>query len=190
MAKESSTVPGDKVASIEEFEGADGTYQSDGVIRASRIGKTIFDLKGRTVKVSGSKASIFLKPNDIVLGIVDMMTGSMVSMKILYINDERSDAGFGGLHIMRFGRGRRVTICRTGDLVRARVVSIMNANIHVAFDRTDLGVLSTVCNICGGNVTKISRGVKCVECGAPDERKFADDYGKDDLLPRDKRGQS
>ena len=36
VAKESVTLPGDKVAYIEEFEGADGTYESDGVVRSSR----------------------------------------------------------------------------------------------------------------------------------------------------------
>jgi len=183
MAKESVTLPGDKVASIEEFEGTDGTYESNGSVRSSRIGKTVFDLKKRVVKIDHKARSPLLpKVGDVVVGFVDMASGNMVSMKILGINDVKSEAGFGAISLMRGGRGRRGIMFRVGDVVRAKVVSLLNANIHVTFRDENLGVLYTVCNSCGSNVVKVDDKVKCVECGTMEERKLAEDYGTVSLI--------
>lgn len=186
MVKESLTFPGDRVASIEEFEGADGTYESNGIVRSSRIGKTVFDLKKRTVKIDHRpKGAMFPKEGDSVVGFVDMMGGSIVSVKILYINDARSYAGFGAISVSRGGRGRRGSMFRVGDLVRGKVVSLLNAQIHLTFRDQNLGVISTVCHSCGGSVVRINSSIKCVECGTRDERKLAEDYGKiGPILPR------
>jgi exosome complex component CSL4 len=182
MERESATLPGDKLGYIEEFEAADGTYEANGVIRSNRVGKKMLDLKNRIVKVD-QKARTAPLPNvgDLVVGFVDMVPSSMVSMKILYINDVKSDAGFGAISFMRRGRGSRM-IFRVGDIVRARVESLLNANIHVTFNDRNLGVIYTVCNACGGNVARVERYVKCIECGETDDRKLADDYGKVSLI--------
>lgn len=183
MEKENVTLPGDQVASIEEFEGADGTYESHGVVRSSRIGRPVFDLKKRVVKVDHKTRSALLpKVGDTVVGFIDMVPGNMVSMKILYISDAKSDAGFGAISLMKGGRGRRGIMFRVGDLVRAKVVSLLNANIHVTFHEQNLGVLYTACNTCGNNVVRVDSTVKCVECGTIEERKLAEDYGKASLI--------
>jgi exosome complex component CSL4 len=183
MAKENTTLPGDKVASTEEFEPADGTYESNGVVRSSRIGKTVFDLKKRTVKIDHkAKSALLPKVGDLVVGFVNMVPGNMVSMKILYINDAKSDANFEAISLMKGGRGRRGVMFRMGDVVRAKVVSLLNANIHVTFHDSNLGVLYTACHSCGNNVVKVDGMVKCIECGATEERKFAEDYGKVNLI--------
>lgn len=183
MAKESVTLPGDKVAYIEEFEGADGTYESDGIVRSSRIGKTVFDLKKRVVKIDHkARSSSLPKVGDLVVGFVDMVPSNMVSMKILYINDVKSEAGFGAISLMKGGRGRRGIMFRVGDIVRAKVVSLLNANIHVTFHDENLGVIYTVCHSCGSNVVRVDGKVKCIECGTTEERKFAEDYGKVSLI--------
>lgn len=191
MAKESVTLPGDKVASIEEFEGADGTYESNGVVRANRIGKPIFDLKKRVVKVDYKARSALLpKVGDLVVGFVDMVPGNMTSIKILYINDEKSEAGFGAISIMKGGRGRRGIMFRVGDIVRAKVVSLLNANIHVTFHDENLGVIYTVCHSCGSDVVRVDGKVKCIECGTTEERKLAEDYGKVSLILSHYQGSS
>lgn len=183
MAKEDITLPGDKVASIEEFEGADGTYESNGVVRSSRIGKTVFDLKKRVVKIDHkAKLALLPKVGDLVVGFVDMVPGNMVSMKILYINDVKSEAGFEAISLMKGGRGRRGIMFRVSDIVRAKVVSLLNANIHVTFHDENLGVIYTACHSCGSNVVRVDGEVKCVECGTTEERKLAEDYGKVSLI--------
>jgi len=181
--KESFTLPGEKVASIEEFEGADGTYESNGVVRASKIGKITYDLKKRVVKVDQkTKSPPLPKAGDTVIGFIDMVPGNMVSMRILYINNVKTDAGFTAISLMRGGRGRRGVMFRVGDVVRAKVVSLLNANIHVIFNDESLGVIYTVCHSCGSSVVRVDGEVKCVECSTTEERKLAEDYGKASLI--------
>ncbi len=71
---------------------------------------------------------------------------------------------------------------RVSDIVRAKVVSLLNANIHITFHDENLGVLYTACHSCGSNVIKVDGRVKCVECSTVEERKLAQDYGKVDLI--------
>lgn len=181
---ENVTLPGEKVASIEEFEGGNGTYESDGVIRASMMGKVNFDFKKRVAKVEEVKRALVPKAGDIVVGFIDMVPGNMVSMRILYVNNKKTDARFNAISLMRGGRGRRGggVMFKVGDLVRAKVVSVLNANIHVDFHDPNFGVIYTVCHSCGSNIARVGGHVKCAECGTAEERKLADDYGKVNLV--------
>lgn len=181
--EENVKLPGEEVALIEEFEGGNGTYEQNGVIRASGVGKASFDFKKRVAKVDHTKKSLMPKAGDIVVGFIDMVPGNMVSMRILYVNDKKSGAGFTAISLMRGGRGRRGSVMfKVGDLVRARVVSLLNANIHVDFRDPNLGVIYTVCHSCGGSVVRVDGRVKCIECGTTEERKLAEDYGKVNLV--------
>jgi exosome complex component CSL4 len=117
-----------------------------------------------------------------------MLFSSMVSVKILYINDKRSDAGFSAIASARVGsrgdrdrRGgdRRATF-HTGDIVRGRVVSLLNSTVHLTLAEKEYGVLYTLCFMCGGDTVRTNEStIKCVECGAFEERKLTHDYGKE-----------
>ena len=179
---ENVKLPGEKIALIEEFESGSGTYEQNGVIRASGVGKVTIDFKKRIVKVDQTKKAPLPKAGDTVVGFIDMVPGNMVSMRILYVNNKKSEAGFTAISLMRSGRGRRGVMFKVGDLVRAKVVSLLNANIHVDFRDSNLGVIYTVCHSCGGNVVRVDGRVKCIECGTTEERKLAEDYGKVNLL--------
>jgi exosome complex component CSL4 len=142
MIKENNKpmLPGEHIASIEEFEGGKNTYiASDGTVRSSAVGTKIYDLKRRIVKVDQKNSPMLPKVGDIIVGYVDMLFSSMVSVKILYINDKRSDAGFSAIASARVGgrgdrdrRGgdRRATF-HTGDIVRGRVWSALYLVLHV-----------------------------------------------------------
>ncbi|MDQ3726652.1 MAG: hypothetical protein M3307_00245, partial [Thermoproteota archaeon] len=91
-------LPGEHIASIEEFEGGKNTYvASDGTMRSAALGTKVYDLKRRIVKVDQKNSPMLPKVGDIIVGYVDMLFSSMVSVKILYINDKRSDAGFSAI---------------------------------------------------------------------------------------------
>tara|TARA_Y100000780_G_scaffold220753_1_gene228353 strand:- start:469 stop:1029 length:561 start_codon:yes stop_codon:yes gene_type:complete len=181
--EENVKLPGEKIALIEEFEGGDGTYEDDGVIRAIGLGKATFDFKKRIVKVDQIKKASLPKTGDIVVGFIDMVPGNMVSMRILYVNNKKTDAEFTAIALMPRGRARRGGVMfKAGDLVRAKVVSFLNANIHLNFHDPSLGVIFTTCHSCGGGVVIIEKSVKCIECGTIEERKIAEDYGKVNLV--------
>lgn len=175
-------LPGEKIALIEEFEGGSGTYEDNGIVRSAWIGKPVFDFKKRVVTVNPTKQTPLPKAGDIVIGFIDNVPGNMVSMRILYVNGKKTDAGFTAISLMRGGRGRKSVMFKVGDLVRAKIVSLLNANIHVDFRDRNLGVIYTVCHSCGGNVVSVDGRVKCVECGTTEERKLAEDYGQVNLV--------
>jgi exosome complex component CSL4 len=152
------------------------------------VGTRVYDLKRRIVKVDQKNSPMLPKVGDTIVGYVDMLFSSMVSVKILYINDKRSDAGFSAIASARVGgrgdrdrRGgdRRATF-HTGDIVRGRVVSLLNSTVHLTLAEKEYGVLYTLCFMCGGDTVRTNENtIKCVECGAFEERKLTHDYGKE-----------
>src|ERR671939_129342 len=126
MSKENRRpmLPGEHIASIEEFEGGKNTYlSSDGTVRSSVVGIKVYDFKRRIVKIDQKNSPMLPKVGDLIVGYIEMLFSSMVSIKILYINDKRSEAGFSAIASARIGGGRgdrrgndRRAIFRTGDI--------------------------------------------------------------------------
>lgn len=186
-AVEQPILPGDHVASIEEFEGGKNTYlAADGTIRSAAIGTKVYDLKRRIVKIEQKNSPMLPKVGDIVVGYVDMLFSSMVSVKMLYINDKKFGAGYSAIASARVGsrdrdrRGDRRAQFRSGDIVRGRVISLLNSTVHLTLAEKEFGVLYALCFICGGNTVRTNENtIKCIECGAFEERKLTHDYGKE-----------
>ena len=89
--------PGDQIAFIEEFESGKNTYIDDGSIRSSTVGRKVYDLKRRLVRIEQKNTPKLPKIGDIIVGYIDMLFGSMISVRILYINDVKSISGFSAI---------------------------------------------------------------------------------------------
>jgi len=179
-------LPGDQIASIEEFEAGKNTYVSDGTVRSTAVGTRIYDFKKRLAKIDKINAPMLPKIGDIIVGYIEMLFGSMMSVRILYIDDKKSIAGFSAIasaRISAYGRERdrrTRTIFRTGDIIRGRVISLLNSSIHITIDEKEFGVIYTLCFNCGGDTVRVNNNnIKCVECGVNEDRKLTIDYGKD-----------
>jgi exosome complex component CSL4 len=187
-------LPGEHVASIEEFEGGKNTYlYADGTVRSAAVGTKVYDLKRRIVKIDQKNSPMLPKVGDIIIGFVDMLFSSMVSIKVLYINDKRVTSGFSAIASARVGPrdrdrerggdrrfGDRRSVFRNGDIVRGRVISLLNSNVHLTLAEKEFGVLYTLCFMCGGDTVRTGdNSIKCVECGAFEDRKLTHDYGKE-----------
>jgi len=179
------TIPGEQLASIEEFEGGKNTYQApDGTIRSSAIGNKVYDLKRRLVKIDQKNSPILPKVGDVVVGFIEMLFSSMISVRVLFINEKRSMAGFSAIASARIGGGRERDrrgriVFRTGDIVKGRVVSLLNSTIYITIAEKEFGVLYALCFNCGGDTVRVNDSIKCIECGAYEERKLTIDYGKE-----------
>ena len=140
------------------------------------------------MKIDQKNSPMLPKIGDTVVGYIEMLFGSMFSLRILYVNDQKSVAGFSAIASMRLGgsgggrdrgdrRGR--IIFRVGDIIRGRVISLLNSTIHITIDEKEFGVLYTLCFNCGGDTVRLNSSVKCIECGSYEDRKLAYDYGKE-----------
>jgi exosome complex component CSL4 len=189
MSSESNTVivPGDHIALIEEFEGGKNTYVLDGDIRAATVGVPIYDLKRHIVKIKQKNSPMLAKIGDTVVGHVEMLFGTMMSIRILYLNERKSLAGFSAIASTKINSGggwsrgdrRGRVIFRVGDIVKGRVFSLLNSTIHITIDEREFGVLYALCFNCGGDTVRVNNNIKCIDCGTLEERKLTSDYGKE-----------
>src|SRR5205807_8058392 len=114
--------------------------------------------------------------------------GSMISVRILYINEKKSFSGFSAIASARISspgrdRDRRSrVIFRVGDIIRGRVISLLNSSIHITIDEKEFGVIYTLCFNCGGGIVRVNNNnLKCIVCGSNEERKFIIDFGKENV---------
>lgn len=173
-------LPGDKLATIEEFEPGQGsTVNGDSVI-STVVGESSPDMQNRTISVKTDKSIGIGVPatGDFIVGKVQSAQPSIAQIEIESVNDILSNKQFTGMLSMRDERRRRTSSpIKAGDVVRARVISTKNAIIQLAVDSPKCGVLYTVCSNCGKEVFAISRDrVKCRECGWVDERLLSEDF--------------
>ena len=186
-------LPGDHIAYIEEFESGKDTYVSDGSVRSSALGLRNYNLKHRMVSVDRKNKAKFPKIGDEIIGYIEMLFSSMISIKILYLNNTKVGSGLsaiastkistsGGIHPRRDRERRPKLIYRVGDIVRGRIFSLMNSSSHATIDDKNLGVVYCLCYSCGGETVKLNSSIKCIDCGMSEEKKLASDFGKDALL--------
>ena len=123
---------------------------------------------------------------DVVTGQIEVAQSSTSNLKIYYLNGKPNPGGFVGIIFLREergGRGMRRTAVKLGDIVRARVVSTMNAMIHLSVGEPHLGVIASLCSNCGRPLTLSGGRAQCNNCGNVEERKFADDFGREPIQP-------
>lgn len=179
--------PGEYIAEIEEFEAGNHTFTLDGTIRSSALGKKEYDFKRRTIKIDPINPQELPKIGDVVMGFVEMLFGSMISVKLFSINNKLYTSGLSAIASARTGNNKGwnrdrynrkpKSIYRFGDIIRGQITSLMNSSIHIAVDGANFGLLYSLCLNCGGDTVRINNGIKCVECSSYEEKRVANDYG-------------
>jgi exosome complex component CSL4 len=190
MAKKSEgrkVLPGDALAVSEEFLPGKNAYDADGTIRALLMGTPVRDLAQREVGVKPVVVARMPAVGDVVTGQIETAQSSVSNLKIYYVNGAPTSAGFVGLIFLREerggGRGMRRTQVKLGDIVRAKVISTVNAMIHLSIGEPHLGVIATLCSNCGSPLSDEGGRARCNNCGNQEERKFADDFGRQPIQP-------
>jgi len=187
--KEMVALPGDKLAVSEEFLPGKHTYDDSGLIRALTAGSVQKDVKSMEISVKPAVEPEIIKVDDWVTGQAESAQANSANVHIYFLNGKTTHKDFSGMLSLRGfsggGRGaRRTTPVKMGDIVRCRVVSLLNGIIHLGIDEPDMGVVAASCGNCGkpllpGSATK----VKCDECGNVEERKLARDFGTTPIQP-------
>ena len=165
-----SVLPGDKVAIIEEYGSGNNTYDDGEIIRSVVAGEYDIDKKERIVNVKNLKSTSVPKLDDIVIGTVEAVMGSMFVVLVKYINSKpvksQVECICSTLNI------RKKNIALVNDLVKIKILGTLNGAIHATINSPDLGVLFTKCRKCGKDVKPLRDIVKCIECGWTDDRKY------------------
>jgi exosome complex component CSL4 len=177
---DNTTLPGDKIATIEEFEGGKNTFEDGHNVRSTVIGITEIDKKNRIAQVESLKFSGIPAINDVVIGTVVAVMSSMIAVSINYVNNIPTKSNVECICQTRNLRKKNVALLN--DIVALKITAHKNGTIHATISEPDLGVLFTKCKKCGGNVIPLRDAIKCTDCNWIDERKLSNNFGKSDFI--------
>ena len=177
---ENAVFPGDKIASIEEYEAGHNTFDDGDMIRAATVGQKDVDKTGRIANINHPKLLSIPKVGDIIIGTVAAVMSSMIAVSIDYINGKPTTSKVECICGTRNLRIRNVALVK--DIVTLKILNHLNGTIHAAISEPNLGVLYTKCRKCGGKVVSMRDAIKCTECAWIDERKLSTDFGKLDFV--------
>ena len=172
---ETATFPGDKIASIEEYEAGYNTFDDGNMVRASTVGEKILDKTTRIARIKHPKMLSIPQVGDTVIGTVAAVMSSMIAVSIDYINEKPTTSKVECVCSIR--NIRRKNIALVNDIVTLKILNHLNGTIHATIDEPNLGVLFTKCRKCGGKVVPMRDAIKCTECSWIDERKLSSNFG-------------
>lgn len=177
---ETATFPGDKIASIEEYEAGYNTFDDGDMVRASTVGEKTLDKTTRVASIKHPKMLSIPQVGDTIIGTVVAVMSSMIAVSIEYINGKPTTSKVECVCATRQLRKKNVALL--GDIVNLKILNHLNGTIHAKIDEPQLGVLFTKCRKCGGKVVQMRDAIKCTECSWIDERKLSTEYGKSEFI--------
>jgi len=171
---------------IEEFIPDSGTYVKDGVIYSRIIGRALVDLSSKRVSVYPMSNAVKVPTvSTNVIGQVGNAQSENVLVKILRVGSSQLSGAFSGiLHVSDVAKSYVASMndaCKTGDIIRASVISEKNQIYHLSTADKNLGVLYAFCSRCGTLLEPKRHEMRCPKCGNVENRKTAFDYGKETI---------
>ena len=179
---ENQKIPGERIASIEEYLPGENTFEDNDLIRATTIGNVNLDSTERLASIDRQTQITVPKVGDIIIGVVEANLPSMIAIMMKYINGKKVVADLECICVTRHLRKKNVALAK--DVVKAKIISHINGTIHASIDSQELGVLFTKCRKCFGTVVKMRDAVKCKDCTWIDDRKLSSDFGKSEFLTK------
>ena len=180
-------LPGDQVSTSEELSPGEGTFEEDGVIRASRLGVLYVDKKLKKAIVKPlTSIPVELKKGDIVLAEVTSVRSNMVIANVIHVIGEKrliSGDTNGTLHVSEISRGYvkdPSSEYAPGDIIRAKVTQV-KPSVQLATQEKELGVIKAMCTKCRHPLIRKGNILECQNCRNKERRKIAMDYGNYDV---------
>lgn len=172
--------PGNKIATIEEYEMGENVYDDNGIIRSAVVGESNINTQEHSISVNNPKLLSVPKKDDVVIGIVAIVLSSMIVVSTRYINGKPTTSHTECICSIRNLRKRVVALAN--DIVRVKIIGENNGAIHASITESGFGVLLTKCRKCGKEVLPFRDAIKCTECSWIDDRKLAEDFTNEDFV--------
>jgi exosome complex component CSL4 len=177
-------LPGERLGVIEEFIPDSGTYVKDSVIYSKIIGHALMDLLNKRVSVYPILNNVLTpKVGSIIIGQVGNAQTDNVLVKIFRVGEKKISGVFGGILHISDVSDRYINsmneVCKTGDIIRAKVISEKNRIFHLATQDRNLGVLYGFCSRCSTVMNFEHYELRCPKCGSIEKRKTVFAYGSD-----------
>jgi len=183
MTNDKIVLPGEQVSTSEELGAGEGTFEEDGIIKASRFGKYQVDQKNRMATVKPlTSVPVELKKGDIVLAHVGMVRSNMIIADVIHvIGQKREISGDtnGTLRVSEISQGYvkdPATEFAPGDIIRAKVTQV-KPSIQLHTKDSNLGAIKSLCSKCRHTLQKKGNILECENCNNKEKRLTAHDYG-------------
>ena len=185
--KHKLVMPGDQLSTSEELLPGDGTFEEDGIIRATRIGTYVIDEKHRTAEVKPvTSTPIILRKGDIVIAKVTMAKPTMIIAEVIHVAGKKrsiSSDTDATVYVKEIAQGfikDASSEYKAEDYIRAKVIQV-KPSVQLETKERGLGAIKARCSKCRHSLVKKSHGLECENCGNKEYRRIADDYGALDL---------
>jgi exosome complex component CSL4 len=177
-------VPGDFLATAEEFVPGEGAYEEGGKIYSSSTGVVLIDVRTKHISVfSRVSTPPVLKRGDVVIGRIEEVKDQIVSVHIDVLRGredrELPFPNVGAIHISQVRSGFVKDLkheFKAGDIVRAKVLNMHKEIAQLTTEGKDFGVIVANCSRCRSLLKREGRKLKCSNCGNTESRKLASDY--------------
>lgn len=185
--KETEVFPGDKLAVIEEYNDGKGTYQVDGEVRSTEMGKSSLNEEKRAVEVKKRTPEILVtKEGMIIIAAVGSVARRDARVDIFNLDGKNIHPTYSGvIHISNISRDYIKNIdmaYRSGDTIKAKIINTKNRLNQLTTADPELGAVYAYCSRCGGLLEKKQGKLTCPDCGRIERRKTARNYGKEKLV--------
>lgn len=182
--KEEPVFPGQFLTVEEEYLPGHNTFEQNGKIYASSIGKVNFDDVHKEVHVHSADEKLkLIEVGNIVLGQVILVKESFVVLNLLEAHKGSEKRKVldpnATLFVSRVSQAYVRSLSdffKVGDLVKAKVVEITPYTIELASNEVQLGVVKAFCGQCRQPMILFGEKLKCKECGSVEDRKISNDY--------------
>lgn len=177
-------VPGDFLATAEEFIPGGGAYEEGGNVYSSCTGVVLLDARAKKASVHPkTQTPPVLKRGDIVIGRIEKVREQRADVWIGVLrgreNRQLPLPDLGSIHVSGVRKEYVKEMgdqFKPGDIVRARVINAMRKPIQLSTDSDNLGVIVAACSSCRAPLDKEDSELKCPSCGRVETRKVASDY--------------
>lgn len=176
-------LPGEQVSTSEELLPGEGTFEENGIIRASRLGTYFVDDNNKKAIVKPlTSIPIEIKKGNIILAQVNSVRSNMVIAEVIHvIGKKRAISGDtnGTLRVSEIASGYvkdPSTEFAPGDIIRAKVTQV-KPSIQLTTKDRDLGAIKSLCSKCRHSLVKKGNMLECENCGNKENRRYASDYG-------------
>ncbi len=177
-------VPGDFLATAEEFVPDEGVYEENDEIYSAVTGVTLMDIDSKKISVHPKTGTppVF-KEGDIVIGRVSRIRGQIANVEVGAIRgkDDR-ELPFSEDAIVHISEISDDYVDEIGDelrpldIIRAKVISAQKGSVKLSTKGESLGVLVSFCSKCRNLLEKKNSDLKCPNCGNVTSRKITNDY--------------
>ena len=181
--KEKSVLPGDELATAEEYLPGGNTFEDGGKIFSAAFGRIRKDDQKLTISIETPRKNIIPRVGDIVYGQVTKMDQrhSIIKVGAICQKDGELEEYVREANIRSGGppgrrpEGNGATV-RIGDFVRAKIIKV-TPFFDVTINGRHFGAIKSLCTKCRNELVMKERALYCENCERVEVRKTADDYG-------------